>query len=1368
MRSVCQHHLATIASAVVLTALGATGSVHADCDPTRIQELLDDQPIGWAAMNGGTTGGQGGPIVTATTAAQLHAFVAQAGPLNILVEGTLVSSNEYLVSSDKTIVGVGNDAAIVGELEIQNAHNVIVRNLFLSHGGSGDFDTIRVRHSTNVWIDHCDIFDGPDGLLDITVQSNFVTVSWNKFYYTQSYAENINVDHRFACLIGGGTSDDAGFLKTTLHHNHWGAYVFRRMPRVRYGDVHVFNEFFNSVDCARVIRAAEQAELLIENNHFEDVHNPFSITHSSAEVVATGNIFINTTGDQHQAGSSFSPDYTYTLDAAEDVKEMVLAGAGAGCLLSTPQGACCFADGSCADLTAADCAGQSGTYQGDLTDCASADCPQPDGACCFVDGSCSTLTAVGCADAGGAYEGDFSDCGGVECPQPEGACCFVDGSCASLTSAECATQSGTYQGDFTDCASANCPQPEGACCFPDESCLELTATDCAAQSGIYVGHFSDCAGTNCAQLTTGACCLLDGTCTIGTIGGCAAIGGTYEGDFTSCGTAQCPQPEGACCFLDGTCASLTSAECAGQDGTFEGHFTECASADCPQPEGACCFIDGTCAELTSDECAAQSGTYQADFTDCASANCPQPEGACCFLDGFCTIRTIGGCAAIGGTYQGDFTSCGPFTCPSSWWDTSFIERLPLRFDNSGQGENLVDFTVLVTLTSSEIDYAKVQDAGQDLRFVDADDATVLDHEIEEWNESGTSYVWVEVPQIDAWSTCDFIYMYYGNDAAPDGQDAAGTWNSGYEAVYHLNDDFLDSTSNNNDGTNNGSADAVGQIADGQDFDGMNDRVDCGDIDAIDNSSYLTYTAWARPSALADWRAVMAKSVNWDSRVGMHLSGDGLGGNNDVLIVFPDNPGSTLGYTNANIISATVWHHWAMVFDGTQTGNRNRLKFYLDGVEQTLTYQGTIPATTPSNTQPLQIASGEGSLYWPGVIDEARVASVARSADWINAQYLSMTDAFISYTLCPPAPEACCFGDGSCSVETPMDCFDAGGFGQGPGTDCGSINCLIEACCFDDGSCSDLLAPECLVQGGTPQGVGSECGSANCPQPEGACCFADGSCSSLTSEECTSQSGTYQGDLSDCGKAQCPPCPREAIAYELVPNADASVLEHEPDWNFNGGQLEVRSLDSPSTPRQNVSYIRFTLPGGADVMAEATLAIQSTADAGSGVRLFGLNDDAAGQNWSETGITYNNAPAINGGDGDPMTQDMDLDDLTLLATIDHGGSDLVEISTPELVDFVNADTDGLMTFLLFAADGSDVGLGYVSREGTGAGPMLSLVEVAPCAADLDGSGDVSFADLLILLTFWGTCVECPADLDCDGMVAFEDLLLMIAAWGPCPG
>ena len=53
----------------------------------------------------------------------------------------------------------------------------------------------------------------------------------------------------------------------------------------------------------------------------------------------------------------------------------------------------------------------------------------------------------------------------------------------------------------------------------------------------------------------------------------------------------------------------------------------------------------------------------------------------------------------------------------------------------------------------------------------------------------------------------------------------------------------------------------------------------------------------------------------------------------------------------------------------------------------------------------------------------------------------------------------------------------------------------------------------------------------------------------------------------------------------------------------------------------------------------------------------------------------------------------------------------------------------------------------------------------CNADLDGSGEVDFGDILASLTAWGNKGG-PEDLDGSGTVDFGDLLIVLAAWGPC--
>jgi predicted outer membrane repeat protein len=56
---------------------------------------------------------------------------------------------------------------------------------------------------------------------------------------------------------------------------------------------------------------------------------------------------------------------------------------------------------------------------------------------------------------------------------------------------------------------------------------------------------------------------------------------------------------------------------------------------------------------------------------------------------------------------------------------------------------------------------------------------------------------------------------------------------------------------------------------------------------------------------------------------------------------------------------------------------------------------------------------------------------------------------------------------------------------------------------------------------------------------------------------------------------------------------------------------------------------------------------------------------------------------------------------------------------------------------------------------------------PCPADLNGDGDVGFADILQVIGNWGPCGACPEDLNGNGSVDFADILFIIGQFGACP-
>ncbi|MBI9087201.1 MAG: DUF2341 domain-containing protein, partial [Desulfobacterales bacterium] len=122
-----------------------------------------------------------------------------------------------------------------------------------------------------------------------------------------------------------------------------------------------------------------------------------------------------------------------------------------------------------------------------------------------------------------------------------------------------------------------------------------------------------------------------------------------------------------------------------------------------------------------------------------------------------------------------------------WWDSQWLSRSQITFDNANSAEDLADFPVAVSFTAADIDFDKIKAGGADIRFVDGD-GTTLDYEIESWDDtpgSETATVWVRVPQIDAGSTTDSIHIYYNNTAATDAQDATGVWDASHEGVWHM-------------------------------------------------------------------------------------------------------------------------------------------------------------------------------------------------------------------------------------------------------------------------------------------------------------------------------------------------------------------------------------------------------------------------------------------------------------------------------------------------------------------------------------------------------------------------------------------------------
>jgi len=179
---------------------------------------------------------------------------------------------ELNVPSNTTIVGLGADAGFKqANLIFHVVDNVVVRNLTveapvdyftswdpwdgLTGAWNARFDAMSAITATHIWVDHVTLTDGDhldvdagaspngapinrhDGLFDMKDGTDFVTLS-------NSLLEN----HDKTMLLGSGDDNadtDEGHLKISIIGNHFKG-IQERAPRVRYGDVHVLNNYFEA------------------------------------------------------------------------------------------------------------------------------------------------------------------------------------------------------------------------------------------------------------------------------------------------------------------------------------------------------------------------------------------------------------------------------------------------------------------------------------------------------------------------------------------------------------------------------------------------------------------------------------------------------------------------------------------------------------------------------------------------------------------------------------------------------------------------------------------------------------------------------------------------------------------------------------------------------------------------------------------------------------------------------------------------------------------------------------------------------------------------------------------------------------------
>lgn len=307
-------------------------SAAADAAPAWATATADGFASVDALGQNGTYGGRDGQTVTVRAQAELEKYATAAEPYVIVVAGAITMNpvgKEIKVASDKTIVGSGTSGHIVGGGFFlgQGVHNVIIRNLTIRDTHQGvwndkehDFDAIQMDGAHHVWIDHNDLRNMADGLIDVRKDSTYVTVSWNEMSHNNK-------------TFGIGWTENV-LTDITIHHN-WIRETEQRNPSTdNCAHAHLYNNFLEDVPGTDISSSYGNysrggTRMVLENSYFQGVKNPV-IKDATATVVQRGNVFSGTSGRNESGGTAFDPKayYSYTLDRAADVPALLKSGTG--------------------------------------------------------------------------------------------------------------------------------------------------------------------------------------------------------------------------------------------------------------------------------------------------------------------------------------------------------------------------------------------------------------------------------------------------------------------------------------------------------------------------------------------------------------------------------------------------------------------------------------------------------------------------------------------------------------------------------------------------------------------------------------------------------------------------------------------------------------------------------------------------------------------------------------------------------------------------------------------------------------------------------------------------------------------------------
>jgi biopolymer transport protein ExbB len=337
----------------------------------------------------------------------------------------------------------------------------------------------------------------------------------------------------------------------------------------------------------------------------------------------------------------------------------------------------------------------------------------------------------------------------------------------------------------------------------------------------------------------------------------------------------------------------------------------------------------------------------------------------------------------------------------AWWNSDWTLRKKIVIDTTSTGvpfdAAIGTAPVLIRLHDGDFNFDAAKQDGTDIRFVAADDKTLLTYHIESIDSQIMSegFVWVKVPDLKP-GTQTTIYMYYGNsgNSAEKVDDPKGTYDSNTVLVYHFAEKgaaFADSSGNSNNSKNPAST-ADSLIGTGLRLTGHVPVVipASPSLEVFPNTA-MTWSAWIKPASLVPNSILFSRQ---DGKASLVIGLD----SGAPFVEVTDANGGVQRTTTGAAVSASTWHHLAVVV--TAAG---KISLYLDGAPYGGPINGTLPQLNTDLTLGADLPGGKRPGF-NGDVDELQIAKVARDDAFIKFASVSQGGGDLSDKLVVLGPD----------------------------------------------------------------------------------------------------------------------------------------------------------------------------------------------------------------------------------------------------------------------------------------------------------------------------------------------------------------------------